>query len=78
MQTDRGAIITPAVSSAAFEAGLGTRLVVFRDWVGTRENSRSINVVGVQKVNGTSVLEVIGQVCPFEITEVSCEDLSPH
>ncbi|KAH7035448.1 P-loop containing nucleoside triphosphate hydrolase protein [Microdochium trichocladiopsis] len=68
MQADRSAIIAPAVSSAALEAGLGTRLVVFKDWIGHQESSRSASLVGIQKVNGTAVPEVIGQVFAFQIT----------
>lgn len=71
MQSDRGATIAPAVSSAVLDSGIGTRLVVFKDWIGHRESLQSLNLIGIQKANGTVFPEVISKVLPFEITMVS-------
>ncbi|KXJ95594.1 P-loop containing nucleoside triphosphate hydrolase protein [Microdochium bolleyi] len=68
MQSDRGATITPAVASTALDSALGTRLVLFKDWIGHRETLQSLNLIGIQKANGATFPGVISQVFPFEIT----------
>ena len=73
------AVLHPAISGNAWDSGIGTRLVLFRDWLsrGTEAPSRQgeympgIRFAGVMKAKGVTY-EGIGKVATFTIEEVSC------
>ncbi|KAK4226784.1 P-loop containing nucleoside triphosphate hydrolase protein [Podospora fimiseda] len=68
IQAERGATLVPAINATAWEQGMTTRLVLFRDWaVGDNHESRSTHFVGVQKMNGKAVEEGIEYVFAFRI-----------
>ncbi|KAK3997372.1 P-loop containing nucleoside triphosphate hydrolase protein [Cladorrhinum sp. PSN332] len=67
MQAERGATLVPAINAAAWEQGMSTRLVLFRDWLAEDHESRSLHFVGVQKMNGKAVEGGVGRVCAFNV-----------
>ncbi|GAP92814.2 putative RAD55 protein [Rosellinia necatrix] len=67
MQVERGAAITPAISTSSWEQGIATRLVLFQDWTTVNAELRNVRLVGVQKSNNQVSPNGIGLVFPFEI-----------
>ncbi|KAK4160747.1 P-loop containing nucleoside triphosphate hydrolase protein [Cladorrhinum sp. PSN259] len=66
MQAERGATLVPAINATAWEQGMSTRLVLFRDWLVEDNESRSLHFVGVQKLNGKAVDRGgVDHVCAF-------------
>jgi hypothetical protein len=75
------ALLVPAISSAAWEKGISTRVVLFRDWVPGQgksvdvdaERLRKARFAGLVKVNGTTLAEEggVGNVVPFVVESVS-------
>ncbi|KAF2261491.1 P-loop containing nucleoside triphosphate hydrolase protein [Lojkania enalia] len=71
------AFLVPAISSAEWESGVSTRLVLFRDWVpgqgkwndADTDRLRNARFVGVIKANGVTLVEegAVGNVVPFVI-----------
>lgn len=76
MQAERGATLIPAINAGAWEQGMSTRLVLFRDWLVVDGESRSSHFVGVQKLNGKSVDLGVDNICAFSIKPVS--DMNHH
>lgn len=70
MQAERGAAITPAISSSHWEQGIFTRLVLFQDWTKVGADLRSIRLVGLQKSNNQASPDGVGPVFPFDISNV--------
>lgn len=52
MQAEHGATLIPAVNATAWDQGISTRLVLFRDWAPDGAEPRAPHFVGVQKKNG--------------------------
>lgn len=85
MRPGLGALLVPAVSSTAWDEGVGTRVCLFRDWgtatIKSKESKdakeRSINVglrfAGVIKARGIPVGREggFGRIIPFIIVKVS-------
>lgn len=74
-----GAVLLPALTGTEWDAGISTRLVLFRDWPPTQiqgqaadqEKVQQIRYVGIEKVEGLVRAEdVIGAVIPFTIEKV--------
>ena len=73
------AVLHPAISGAAWDSGIGTRLVLFRDWLfrgaetpsSHREYVPGVRFAGVMKAQGITY-EGVGKVITFTIEEVSC------
>jgi len=78
IRPETGAVLYPAVSGTAWETGIGTRIVLFRDWMFKTENASSsqgdyvpgVRFVGVIKAKGVSY-EGIGRIFTFGIEKVS-------
>ena len=68
-QGDRGATIISAVSAGAWEQGISTRLVLFRDWVRKGRRAVAARLVGVQKVDGRAT-DNLEDFVAFDIHEV--------
>lgn len=73
---ETGAMLHPQLSSSAWESGLSTRIVLFRDWVFrlsegpyNREYISGVRLAGVQKAAGASQAGV-GKLVPFIIKQV--------
>ncbi|KAI9817903.1 MAG: hypothetical protein M1832_004523 [Thelocarpon impressellum] len=71
-----GAVLVPALTSTAWEGGVSSRIVLFRDWVqprvdGTaeaREKAAKMRFAGVLKAGGIAYGENgVGRVIPFTI-----------
>lgn len=77
------ALLVPAISGVEWEAGISTRLVLFRDWVrhgkaGSRPDAgrlQKVRFAGLVKANGIAFAEEggVGNVVAFTI-----ENVSPH
>lgn len=77
---DSRALLVPAISSAGWEKGISTRLVLFRDWVPGQGKSidvdadrlRKARFAGLVKVNGTTLTDEggVGNVVPFVVESV--------
>ncbi|KAG5932981.1 hypothetical protein E4U53_001137 [Claviceps sorghi] len=77
MQSEHGATLVPAVNAAAWNQGISTRLVMFRDWTWQDGNLVSVHLAGVQKLDGKSNADAIEHVAAFRIdptgaTSVEC------
>jgi hypothetical protein len=70
MQAERGATLIPAVNATAWDQGISTRLVLFRDWAPDRAESRAPHFVGVQKKNGKGHSGSLDDVTAFSINSV--------
>lgn len=70
MQKGSEAILVPSISSKAWDAGIATRMVLFRDW---GWDNRPTRFVGVSKLANTMVSGAggIGRVMAFTIQDVS-------
>jgi hypothetical protein len=73
MRPGAGAVLVPAVSTAAWEQGLGSRLVLFRDWgwdEGEGNTITDVRLAEVVKVEGVSVAEGQRRLFGFSIGNV--------
>lgn len=68
MQAERGATLVPAINATAWDQGITTRLVLFRDWL-SRDGDATISahLAGIQKLNGKAHLGGLGHICAFEV-----------
>lgn len=74
MRTGLGAALVPAISTTAWEQGIGCRVALFRDWGWEDDNGRSIDDVRlaqVIKAEGLSVSDRRLRLVGFSISEVS-------
>lgn len=77
IRSETGAVLTPAISGTAWDTGVRTRVVLFRDWVfQTAEGPSSqgeylpgVRFAGVVKAKGVGY-EGVGKVVTFRIEEV--------
>ena len=77
IRSDTGAILHPAISSTAWDMGIGTRIIMLRDWIyKTKDISGSqqaylpgVRIMGIIKAKGISY-EGIGNIFPFRIEKV--------
>lgn len=75
---ETGAVLHPAISSGVWDAGIGTRVILFRDWMfQTVDNSNNragympgVVLAGVTKTKGVAY-EGVGRVATFRIQSVS-------
>lgn len=70
MQAERGATLTPALNARAWDQGIATRLVLFRDWMFRDGAAVGFHFAGIQKLNGKTHQDGLGHVFPFRIQEV--------
>lgn len=70
LQAERGATLVPAINTSAWEQGISTRLVLFRDWVWQGDEAVSAHLVGAQKLNGKASDGAIDTVVAFTISSV--------
>lgn len=70
MQPGDGAILAPAISSDAWEAGLTTRVVLFRDW--GRDN-QNIHFASVTRAVGSGIgsRDGLGRLVAMSLDKVS-------
>jgi hypothetical protein len=61
--------LTPAVMGSAWEQGISTRLLLFRDWADGLE-SRALHFAAVKKLNGKTDSESVNHVSAFDMTQV--------
>ena len=78
-----GAVLVPALASSAWEGGIATRIVLFRDWVQTgdlgedtetaRERASRTRFAGVLKAGGVVLGDShgTGSAVPFFVEKVS-------
>ena len=79
--SDTGAVMYPAVSGTAWDAGISTRIMVFRDWIFQATDAVSsqgeyvpgIRLAGVVKAKGVSC-EGLGKLAMFTIEKASALD----
>ncbi|TVY55451.1 DNA repair protein rhp55 [Lachnellula cervina] len=72
MRPGCGAVLVPAVSTTAWEQGLGCRVALFRDWGWNNEDGQAVNnvrLVQVIKAEGTAVPDGRQKVVGFSIDE---------
>jgi len=82
LQAERATLVS-AVNAGAWEQGVSTRLVLFRDWIWKDSQASSIRFVGVQKLDGRTFTTLDNVVAfdidsvwsPFEPWQVLTEDL---
>jgi len=67
MQAEHGATLIPAVNATAWDQGISTRLVLFRDWAPDGAEPRAPHFVGVQKKNGKGHSGSLDDVTAFSI-----------
>jgi len=72
MQPERGATLIPAISAAAWEQGMSTRIVLFRDWLQDGPETRGLHFVALQKLNGKGAGALLESICAFKVDQVSC------
>ncbi|KAG5916177.1 hypothetical protein E4U61_003883 [Claviceps capensis] len=69
MQSEHGATLVPAVNTAAWNQGISTRIVIFRDWAWHDGTMVSVHLAGVQKLDGKSNNDAIEHVASFCIDQ---------
>lgn len=76
IRAETGAVLHPAMASTAWDAGISTRIVLFRDWVSQSTEGSSkgglipgVRFAGIVKAGGISY-EGLGKVTSFRIEEV--------
>ncbi|CAK7230352.1 hypothetical protein SEUCBS140593_007559 [Sporothrix eucalyptigena] len=69
VQTERGAALAPALNGVAWDRGITTRLVLFRDWAWKDNRPVGGRFVGVQKLNGHESETGIDSMVAFDVTE---------
>ncbi|GAB0133058.1 hypothetical protein EsDP_00001474 [Epichloe bromicola] len=67
MQSEHGATLVPAVNASAWNQGISTRLVMFRDWAWQDGNLVSVFLAGLQKVDGKPDDDAMAHVAAFRI-----------
>ncbi|OAA68894.1 DNA recombination/repair protein RecA/RadB, ATP-binding domain protein [Cordyceps fumosorosea ARSEF 2679] len=67
MQSEHGAAIVPAINATVWEQGVSTRLVMFRNWSWEDRKPHSVFLVGVQRVDGRTVTDVVGNASAFTV-----------
>lgn len=73
MRPGAGAVLVPAISTTAWEQGLGCRLALYRDWGWNDENGDDVNDVRlaeVAKAEGISMAGGRQRLVGFTINEV--------
>lgn len=78
IRSETGAVLHPALSGTAWDVGVNTRIVLFRDWVfqsseipsSQGEYVPGVRFAGVMKAKGVSY-EGVGKVVTFMIEKVS-------
>ena len=68
-RAEQGVTLISAVNSGAWDQGVSTRLVLFRDWVWKDSRAISVRLAGVQKLNGKPV-SLPDNVVAFDIDSV--------
>lgn len=71
MQEGRGAVLIPAIGSNAWEQGVFTRLVLFRDWGMHRDEQAGLHFAGAQRINGKDRHRSADGTVAFRIETVS-------
>lgn len=76
VRSETGAVLHPAISGNAWDAGIGTRVVLFRDWISrpnagsnTERSESGARFAGVIKAKGINY-EGAGRLVPFTIEKV--------
>lgn len=72
IRSETGAVLHQAISGTAWESGIITRIVLFRDWPfkeSKEEYEAGVRFAGVRKAKGLSY-EGVGMMVAFTITEV--------
>ncbi|KAI0022548.1 P-loop containing nucleoside triphosphate hydrolase protein [Xylariomycetidae sp. FL0641] len=67
MQAERGATLIPAINATAWEQGVATRLLLFRDWAFEGETVHDVHLVGIQKRDGKASAGTLGPLFAFDI-----------
>lgn len=69
MQSGAGAMLVPAISSTAWDDGIGTRIALFRDW---GWEGKQVRFAGVLKADGVNLSGkgAMGRVIAFTIETV--------
>ncbi|KAK7755183.1 hypothetical protein SLS62_002688 [Diatrype stigma] len=62
MQAERGATLVPAINANAWEQGIASRLVLFRNWAIQQERHQSAYFAGIQKLDGRLMPGAIGPI----------------
>lgn len=78
IRPETGAVLHPAISGTAWDTGISTRIVIFRDWMFQASEAASsqgeympgVRFAGVVKAKGTSY-EGVGRLITFVIEKVS-------
>ncbi len=77
IRSETRAVLHPAISGTAWDTGIGTRIVLFRDWMFQRADAQSsqgefmlgVRFAGVVKAKAIAY-EGVGKVATFRIEEV--------
>lgn len=80
MRPGCGAVLVPAVSTTAWEQGLGCRVALFRDWGWNDEDGKAVDDVRlaqVIKTEGIALPEGRAKVVGFSIGEVCVHVFCP-
>ncbi|MCJ1397256.1 hypothetical protein MMC11_000448 [Xylographa trunciseda] len=81
VKTEYGAVLRPALSTRAWDAGIHNRIVLFRDWEAThdqqgRENrTKAIRFAGVVKIANVAY-EGLGKVVSFTIEQSGLKEIA--
>ncbi|KAL1899069.1 hypothetical protein Sste5346_002991 [Sporothrix stenoceras] len=67
VQTERGAALAPALNGVAWDRGITTRLVLFRDWAWKDNRPVGGRFAGIQKLNGNESETGIDAMVAFDI-----------
>ncbi len=66
----RGAALTPAINASVWEQGIGSRLVLFKDWLWKSGKAIDTCFAGVQRVAGKRVDGSLERIFAFRVGEV--------
>ena len=78
VKTEYGAVLRPAISTKAWEDGLNTRILLFRDWaareadMSSQQSSQAMRYAGIVRFGGVSY-EGVGKVVAFTIGKVGLQ-----
>ncbi|KPM35607.1 hypothetical protein AK830_g10965 [Neonectria ditissima] len=67
MQSERGAILIPAVNATVWDQGVSSRLVLFRDWIWHGNKPASVFLAALQKLDGKSTDEAVEGIVAFKV-----------
>lgn len=83
VRADTGALLRSAIHGASWDAGISSRIVLFRDWALRPGNGEGEGVQKIQALRYAGVLKAggavycdgggVGKVVAFTITAVSCD-----